>query len=84
MPQDLCSLASPSNHSLLRVLRRRFECGEIYSWAGPVLVSLNPYKQLQNLYGPMQQSKHRNRGLHSKAHIFAVAGQLTFILIKKL
>ena len=80
MPQDLCSLASPSNHSLLRVLRRRFENNEIYSWAGPVLVSLNPYKQLPNLYGPSKQSMHRNRGLNSKAHVFAVAGESFIIL----
>ena len=75
MPQDLCSLASPSNHSLLRVLRRRFETNEIYSWAGPVLVSINPYKQLANLYGPSKQSIYRSRGLNSKAHVFAVAGK---------
>lgn len=72
MPQDLCSLASPSNVSLLRVLRRRFENREIYSWAGPVLVSLNPYKNLP-IYTPIYTNLHRNRGLKSKAHAFAVA-----------
>ena len=70
--QDLCALVSPSNHSLLRVLRHRFEKGEIYTWAGPVLVSLNPYKCLGN-FTPFYQGRHRNRGLQAKAHAFAVA-----------
>ena len=71
-PQDLCSLPTPSNHALLRVLRKRFEQREIYSWAGPVLVSINPYKNLP-LYNPIQQQLHRDRGLNAKAHVFAVA-----------
>ena len=72
-PQDLCNISSPSPSSLLRVLRKRFESQEIYTWAGPVLVSLNPYCQIANLYGPRLQHLHRGRGLQTKAHVFAVA-----------
>ena len=51
--QDLPNMVAMSNlHEapLLYLLQRRLKSGNIYTWAGDVLLSLNPYASVANLY----------------------------------
>ena len=42
--EDLVQLPDPDDTSMLHVLRARYEKEEIFTWIGPVLLALNPYK----------------------------------------
>ena len=47
---DLCSLADLNAESLLSLLETRFDRGAIFTWAGPVLLSLNPFASIERLF----------------------------------
>eukprot|EP00966_Prymnesium_polylepis_P073070 1697175-Prymnesium_polylepis.1 len=42
--EDLVQLPDPNDMSMLHVLRARYEKDSIFTWIGPVLLALNPYK----------------------------------------
>ena len=51
--QDLPNMVMMGNlHEapLLYLLQRRLKNGDIYTWAGDVLISLNPYSPIASLY----------------------------------
>ncbi|KAM4645631.1 unconventional myosin-Id [Amazona ochrocephala] len=54
-------------------LRLRFEKGRIYTFIGEVVVSMNPYKNL-NIYGRDTIEQYRGRELYERPpHLFAIA-----------
>ena len=61
---------------LLHLLRRRLEDQIIYTWAGAVLISVNPYSQLE-IYGAEHLAKQKaaadGGGDDVPPHIYAVA-----------
>ena len=51
----------------------RFEKGKIYSYIGEVVVSVNPYRQV-DLYGKSYVDQYRGREIYERPpHIFALA-----------
>jgi len=48
---DISNLNNLSEAPLLHLLRRRFVDNSIYTYCGHVLISVNPYKTIPNLYG---------------------------------
>ncbi|KAK6589566.1 hypothetical protein RS030_203126 [Cryptosporidium xiaoi] len=49
---DLTKLAHVSEASVLSVINERFDKDVIYSYAGRLLVAVNPFKMIDGLYGP--------------------------------
>ena len=49
---------SPRQAPLLYLLQRRLKNGDIYTWAGDVLISLNPYAPIASLYQALALSIH--------------------------
>ncbi|KAM8975581.1 unconventional myosin-Ia isoform 1-T1 [Pelodytes ibericus] len=70
---DMILLDTLSEDSLLQNLKERFKNDEIYTYIGNVVISVNPYKQL-NIFTPEKVEEYRNCNLYQlKPHIYAVA-----------
>eukprot|EP01083_Nonionella_stella_P222146 793017_1 len=72
---DLTLLDEMSVPLILHCLRKRFESGKIYSAIGSILISINPYTQL-DLYTPKMIRKYRNSLEEHREvppHVFVVA-----------
>ncbi|XP_013791894.1 neither inactivation nor afterpotential protein C-like [Limulus polyphemus] len=70
---DLAFLDSPTEEVVLENLEQRYRKGEIYTFAGDVLLTLNPGKVLP-LYGDQTAVKYCERGRSDNPpHVFAVA-----------
>ena len=48
--KDIIRLNEFSPESMLYTLRVRYTRDEIYTMVGPILISINPYKQIADLY----------------------------------
>lgn len=77
---DVLHLANVSEASLLHTLRLRYRRDEIYTSAGPILISINPYKPItvgngESLYSEKIMMKYRtsDRLLEEAPHLFQVA-----------
>jgi myosin heavy subunit len=46
-PHDLILLDDVSNQAIVDALQKHLAASEIYTWIGPVLISVNPYSQSQ-------------------------------------
>lgn len=68
---DLIKLAYLNEPSVLHNLRFRYSREMIYSKAGPVLIALNPFKDLQ-MYGNDYVSTYRQR-LVDSPHVYGIA-----------
>ncbi|XP_027353787.1 myosin-2-like isoform X2 [Abrus precatorius] len=68
---DLIKLGYLNEPSVLHNLKSRYSRGMIYSKAGPVLIALNPFKDLQ-IYGNDYVSAYRQRSVDSP-HVYAMA-----------
>eukprot|EP01084_Bolivina_argentea_P201243 344027_1 len=74
---DLTLLDEMSVPLILHCLRKRFESGKIYSAIGTILISINPYTQL-DLYTPKMIRKYRNSLEEHRQvppHVFVVADE---------
>ncbi|KAL4608041.1 unconventional myosin-IXb [Arapaima gigas] len=70
---DLCDLALLTEDSILRALRTRFYRHKIYTYAGSILVAVNPFKFLP-IYNPKYVKMYERRALGELGpHVFAVA-----------
>ena len=70
---DLTLLSKVSNEAINDNLRKRFEHGEIYTYIGHVLVSVNPFRDL-GIYTDQVLDSYRGRNrLEVPPHVFAVA-----------
>ena len=47
-----------SEPAILWNLKMRFKRDEIYSSIGPILIAVNPYKKIDNMYGPENLKKY--------------------------
>ena len=76
---DILLLANVTECSLLHTLRLRYKRDDIYTSAGPIMISINPYKQIQNggesLYSDsvMLQYRAANESNQLPPHLFGVA-----------
>ncbi|RMZ84982.1 hypothetical protein DV738_g180, partial [Chaetothyriales sp. CBS 135597] len=70
---DLTLLSKVSNEAINENLKKRFEHGEIYTYIGHVLVSVNPFRDL-GIYTDAVLDSYRGRNrLEVPPHVFAVA-----------
>lgn len=69
---DLTKLVHLHEPALLHALKTRFANGTIYTLSGSMLLSLNPFKKLEGLYGE-DVKRHYRSSTHTNPHIFQVA-----------
>ncbi|XP_053119977.1 unconventional myosin-Id [Hemicordylus capensis] len=70
---DFVLLDAVSMPEFMANLRLRFEKGRIYTFIGEVVVSVNPYKNL-NIYGRDMIEQYKGRELYERPpHLFAIA-----------
>jgi myosin-5 len=48
--EDLTRLPALHEAALLQALQERFDSDQIYTWVGPILIAVNPFKKIPNLY----------------------------------
>jgi len=72
---DLTVLRFLDEPNILDTLRRRFECDKIYTYTGPILIALNPWKSISGLYddATMRAYQHASSAASLPPHAFAVA-----------
>ena len=74
---DMVKMSEVNEGSILHNLRRRFENDEIYTNIGDILVSLNPYKWLNEYFTDEQLKRVQNlsEGDDAEPHIWGIASQ---------
>lgn len=70
---DLTLLSKVSNEAINENLKKRFEAGEIYTYIGHVLVSVNPFRDLGIYTDEVLQSYRGKNRLEMPPHVFAIA-----------
>jgi myosin heavy subunit len=76
---DILNLASVTEASLLHTLRLRYKRDDIYTSAGPILISVNPYKPIsfngESLYSDKLMMEYRKKSVfeEQEPHLFQVA-----------
>ncbi|XP_013996630.2 unconventional myosin-IXb isoform X2 [Salmo salar] len=80
---DLCSLSTLTEDTILAALRQRFYKHNIYTYASGILVAINPFKFLP-IYNPKYVKMYNNQPLGKLSpHIFAVADVVFHTMLKK-
>ena len=73
--EDLCKLPDLSTESMLGILQARFEDDHIYTYAGSILIAINPY-YLYSIYNLKSSNLYQGRHIGDlPPHIFAVADE---------
>ena len=62
IPQDLTNLTHLHEPAVVYCLRSRYAMNEIYTSTGPILLALNPFKELRGIYGEDLMRKYCERG----------------------
>ena len=71
---DLAQLVHLSEPCLLHALAERYADGDIYTYTGSIMIALNPWKPVEQLYTPEQLAAYRSQPLGSlPPHLFALA-----------
>ena len=71
--EDLCKLHDLSEQSMLNILKARFENDLIYTYAGTILIAINPY-YFYSIYNLKSSDLYQGRHLGDlPPHIFAIA-----------
>ncbi|XP_047230270.1 unconventional myosin-IXb isoform X4 [Girardinichthys multiradiatus] len=80
---DLCNLPILSEDSILNNLRTRFFKKKIYTYAGSILVAINPFKFLP-IYNPKYVKMYEKHQLGKlEPHIFAIADVAYYAMLRK-
>ncbi len=76
---DVLHLSHVSEASLLHALRLRYRRDDIYTNAGPILISINPYKNVmigsESIYSEKRMMQYRSSKRDLPPHLFHVADQ---------
>lgn len=71
---DMTQLEDLHEASLLWNLRIRYDIGQIYTFAGSILIAVNPYKMIPDSYGIQMAKKYAAKPLGTMPpHLFAIA-----------
>lgn len=71
---DMTQLEDLHEASLLWNLRIRYDAGQIYTFAGSILIAVNPYKMIPDSYGIQMAKKYAGKPLGAMPpHLFAIA-----------
>ncbi|KDO28056.1 hypothetical protein SPRG_20216 [Saprolegnia parasitica CBS 223.65] len=68
---DLLTLSDLSEENLLRSLHSRYEHDLIYTFVGPILISINPYRVIDDIYSDATMDLYHKTSGGSKPHVFA-------------
>ncbi|XP_034054934.1 unconventional myosin-IXb-like [Gymnodraco acuticeps] len=80
---DLCNLPALNEDSILNNLRTRFHKKKIYTYAGSILIAINPFKFLP-IYNPKYVKMYENHQLGKlEPHIFAIADVAYYAMLRK-
>ncbi|KAK5870302.1 hypothetical protein PBY51_024952 [Eleginops maclovinus] len=80
---DLCNLPALNEDSILDNLRTRFYKKKIYTYAGSILIAINPFKFLP-IYNPKYVKMYENHQLGKlEPHIFAIADVAYYAMLRK-
>ncbi|XP_032723471.1 unconventional myosin-IXb isoform X8 [Lontra canadensis] len=80
---DLCNLPELTEDNLLKNLRHRFLQQKIYTYAGSILVAVNPFKFLP-IYNPKYVKMYENQQLGKlEPHVFALADVAYYAMLRK-
>ncbi|XP_060797180.1 si:zfos-588f8.1 isoform X9 [Neoarius graeffei] len=80
---DLCNLPVLNEDTILANLRSRFQKKKIYTYAGSILVAINPFKFLP-IYNPKYVKMYENHQLGKlEPHIFAIADVSYYTMLRK-
>uniref|UniRef100_A0AAY5KS45 Myosin IXB n=1 Tax=Esox lucius TaxID=8010 RepID=A0AAY5KS45_ESOLU len=80
---DLCNLPELNESSILNNLRNRFRKNKIYTYAGSILIAINPFKFLP-IYNPKYVKMYENHQLGKlEPHIFAIADVAYYAMLRK-
>ncbi|XP_062413104.1 si:zfos-588f8.1 isoform X3 [Sardina pilchardus] len=80
---DLCNLPSLNEDNILENLRNRFRKKKIYTYAGSILIAINPFKFLP-IYNPKYVKMYENHQLGKlEPHIFAIADVTYYAMLRK-
>lgn len=74
---DLTVLRFLDEPNILDALRRRFQRDKIYTYTGPILIVLNPWKSISGLYDSSTMEAYQSAAnlAHMPPHAFAVASK---------
>ncbi|EDL44354.1 myosin PfM-C, putative [Plasmodium vivax] len=72
-PADLTKLTHLHEASILHSLNVRFDIDEIYTFTGPILIAVNPFKMIPDLYSDSMLAKHVQPIQSKSPHIFSTA-----------
>ncbi|GLE01599.1 hypothetical protein PINS_up010429 [Pythium insidiosum] len=71
--EDILQMSDLSEQSLLENLRRRYDKDLIYTYVGPILIAINPYKDLGNAYSEATMTEYYSKSLGMlPPHVFAL------------
>ncbi|XP_047386476.1 unconventional myosin-IXb isoform X14 [Sciurus carolinensis] len=80
---DLCNLPELTEDNLLKNLKHRFLQQKIYTYAGSILVAINPFKFLP-IYNPKYVKMYENQQLGKlEPHVFALADVAYYAMLRK-
>ncbi|KAG7261860.1 hypothetical protein CRUP_038885 [Coryphaenoides rupestris] len=80
---DLCNLPALNEAGILDNLRTRFRKKKIYTYAGSILIAINPFKFLP-IYNPKYVKMYENHQLGKlEPHIFAIADVAYYAMLRK-
>ncbi|XP_024623297.1 unconventional myosin-IXb isoform X10 [Neophocaena asiaeorientalis asiaeorientalis] len=80
---DLCNLPELTEENLLKNLKHRFLQQKIYTYAGSILVAVNPFKFLP-IYNPKYVKMYENQQLGKlEPHVFALADVAYYAMLRK-
>ncbi|XP_045051604.2 unconventional myosin-IXb isoform X4 [Desmodus rotundus] len=80
---DLCNLPELTEANLLKNLKHRFLQQKIYTYAGSILVAVNPFKFLP-IYNPKYVKMYENHQLGKlEPHVFALADVAYYAMLRK-
>lgn len=74
---DMVMLTDISNSGIAANLKKRYEKDQIYTYIGHVLISMNPYKQIQGLTSERTLGDYRGKSrIELPPHVYAVADDM--------
>jgi len=75
--EDMTQLPDLHHAALLSTLNERFNKDKIYTYTGPILIAVNPFKRLESLYSSKKMSTYLQADIQSRAtlkpHAYALA-----------
>ena len=72
--QDMTRLPYLHEPGVLWNLRSRYTFDDIYTYTGTILIAVNPFANLQHLYGPHMMDQYRGADLGELSpHVYAIA-----------